>query len=365
MKLALSMLCENPERRTGLSTLWPEFVRHALGQYPEVRWVVFAGPRQPWEVDDRGVEVVRDFPANDRRWARLRADHFSVAAVARARGTAALLTVGFMPARTAGLPIVMHVFSLHHRRSGGFGALYRRWASARGLRRASLVIVNSQWTAAQLGVIAAPVLVSPEGVAHERFQPDGRRGADGLPPGYLLWVSNFYRYKRAGLAVAAYARLPAELRRRFPLVMAGGDWEGGLERARQTAETLGVGADVIFPGWLPDAALPGLYRGARAHLLPTAEETFGRSVAEAMACGCPCVLQNLPVLREVAGEAALFVDFTDVAAAAAMLRSVCVDDALVAKLGELGRMRAQRFRFDVLARERVGEILRVLGKARP
>lgn len=89
MKLALSLLCENPRRRTGLSTLFPAFVGEALRQFPGVRWLVFAGTEQPWPVADERVEVVRQYPANDRLWARLWVDHFQVAAEARRRGAAA------------------------------------------------------------------------------------------------------------------------------------------------------------------------------------------------------------------------------------------------------------------------------------
>jgi len=308
---------------------------------------------------------VRDFPANDRRAARLFADHFRVAPAARARGAAALLTVGFMPLRAAGLPVVMHVFSLHHRRGGfGPGALYRRIAVARGLREAALVIVNSQWTASQLGPVNARLLVSHEGVQHEKFSPAGARGGAALPPEYLLWAGNFYAYKRAGLALAAYARLAPALRARFPLVLVGGDWAGGRARAEAAARALGVARDVRFRGWVDDAALPALYRGARAHMLATSEETFGRSVAEAMACGCPCVLQDLPVLREVTGGAALFCDFTDTPAASAALEKICTDDALAARLRVEGLRRAADFSFERLARERMAAILEVL-KTRP
>ncbi len=356
--LALSTLCENPHRRTGLSTFFSEFVAHARRQFPTVNWIVFAGPRQPWAMSDPGVAIVRDFSANDRRGARLYADHFLVAAAARQRGAAALLTVGFVPLRTAGLPIVMHVFSLHHRRTGGgWGAFYRRAMVARGLRRAALVIANSQWTAAQLGAGRAPVLVSHEGVQHEKFSPVGAHGGAGLPPEFLLWTGNFYAYKRAELALAAYAWLAPERRARFPLVLAGGDWSGGRARAEAVAQALGVGSDVRFLGWVDDAALPALYRGARALVLATSEETFGRSVAEAMACGCPCVVQDLPVLREVTDSAALWCDFTDRATAAAALEKICTDDALATRLRTAGLRRAADFSFEKLARERVAAIL--------
>ncbi len=361
MKLALSILCENPHRRTGLTTLFHEFVAHALREYPAVNWTVFAGPGQPWEISDPRVEVVRDFPANDRRAARLWADHFLVAPAAKARGAAALLTVGFVPVRPAGLPVVMHVFSLHHLRpGGGLGAAYRRRAIARGLRRAALVVANSRWTAAQLGPTRGPVLVSHEGVQRERFTPAGPRGGAGLPPEYLLWVSNFYAYKRAELALAAYARLAPEVRTRFPLVLVGGDWAGGRARAEAAARALGVAGDVRWPGWVEDAAMPALYRGARAHLLATSEETFGRSVTEAMACGCPCVLQDLPVLREVTDGAAVFTDFADPAGAGEALKRICGDDPLAAQLRADGLHRANAFGFDKLARERMAAILEMV-----
>src|SRR5690606_3667785 len=44
LTLALTTLCENPRRRTGLSTLWPEWVRAARRLYPHVHWLVFAPP---------------------------------------------------------------------------------------------------------------------------------------------------------------------------------------------------------------------------------------------------------------------------------------------------------------------------------
>jgi alpha-1,3-rhamnosyl/mannosyltransferase len=282
------------------------------------------------------------------------ADHFLVGPAARARGAAALVTVGFVPVRTGGLPVVMHVFSLHHRRPGGGGAgIYRRAAVARGLRRAALVVANSRWTAAQLGAGRAPVLVSHEGVDHEKFSPAGARGAAGLPENYLLWAGNFYAYKRAELALAAYARLAPELRARWPLVLVGGDWQGGRARAEAAARALDVAADVRFPGWVDDAVLPAIFRGARAQLLATSEETFGRSLAEGMACGCPAVAQDLAVLREVAGEAAVYTDFTDTTAAAAALTAVCTDDCLVARLRAAGVARAAEFSYARLARERV------------
>jgi len=236
---------------------------------------------------------------------------------------------------------------------------------ARGLRRSALVIANSAWAAAQLPEQPRRLVVSPEGVDREVFRPGGPAGGPGLPPDYLLWVGNFYLYKRAELALAAYGRLPAARRVRFPFVLAGGDWDGGRARAEAEAARLNLANDVRFLGRVDDAALPALYRGARAHVLATAEETFGRTVLEAMACGCPCVLQELPVLREVTAGAASFTDFTDADVAGVALESICTDDALVRRLRADGLRRAADFGFDRLARERVGAILELLHPSAP
>jgi glycosyltransferase involved in cell wall biosynthesis len=104
-----------------------------------------------------------------------------------------------------------------------------------------------------------------------------------------------------------------------------------------------------------------MYRGARAHILSSSQETFGRSVLESMACGCPSVIQDLPVFREFAGEAAIFTDYSNSEAAATALERICIDDALRALLANQAVDRARRYSFERLARERVEAILATIG----
>lgn len=381
MRLALSILCEHPARKTGLSTLFTGFVRDALALAPDVDWLVFAGPNQPWDLPATpGVTIIRDHPANDDLRRRLLADHFLVPAHARRLGADALLTVGFTPLRSAGLPNVMHLFSLQHlandNRVGLARRIYRGLAVGRGLRNAALIITNSAFAAAQIQAVEpgarARLLVSPEGLDHAQFFPDAPpdearavAAEFNLPAGdYLLWVSNFYPYKQAEKLFDAYARLPAELRARHPLAMVGGGWEGGMDVARARAAGLNLGADVRFLGWVGEQWLAPLYRQARAHVLASREETWGRCVSEAMACGTPSVVNAIPVMAEVTGGHALRVHFDDPDAAADALRELLTDDQLRERLRADGMAWAQRFSLARLTAERLAAIKAALAGRR-
>ena len=375
MRLALSALCEDPTHRTGLTTFFHEFVGRSLDLPGDLEWIVYAGPGQDWAVRSPRVQVVRSYPANDRIARRLWADHFLVPADARRRGADALLTVGFVPVSDR-LPTVLHLLSLQHldrsNRVGLARRIYRGLLMGRFVRRAGLIITNSQFAAGKIRAAypaAERLLVSPEGLQHEQFQPVAApdeasrlRAKYDLEPGYLIWVSNFYSYKQAPLLLAAYARLDADLRRRHSLIMAGGNWQQGIDAARAQADALGIGGDVRFLGWIDDADLAPLYRQARASVLSSREETFGRCVVEAMACGTPCVVNDIAVMREVTGGHALLVDFQDTVAAAGALDTILRDDSRHVELRAAGIEWTQRFSFERQATERIGAIRTLLGQ---
>ncbi len=346
LKLALTILAENPLRKTGLSTLFHEFVSRSLNLFPDVSWLIFAGPNQEWKVADPRIKLIRDFPANDHLNRRLLADHFQVPAVARNWGADALITVGFVPARKC-LPTVMHVLSLQsldkRNRLGLLREFYRNSMIKHNWPQADLVITNSQWTANQVLSLHPEfhdrMAISYEGLQHEIFHPDATaneprwiRDKFGIDPGYFLWISNFYPYKQAELLIAGYARLDPETRRRHPLVMAGGNWLNGLEAAQARAKLLGVEQDVKFLGWIDDESLAPLYRQAAAFCLASREETFGRCVIEAMACGTPCVVNDIPIMHEVTNDEAFVVNFEDADGVADALRKLAIGGPQSAQL---------------------------------
>jgi glycosyltransferase involved in cell wall biosynthesis len=374
LKLALTILAENPKRKTGLTSMFHELVARALKLFPEVSWIIFAGPEQKWDVDDSRVEIVRDFPANDHLARRLFADHFFVSAEARRRGAHALLTVGFVPLRKK-LPAILHVLSLQtldkKNRLGRLRNFYRNSLMKHNWPQADLVIVNSRWTAEQ--VLSAKtqfekrMIVSYEGLQHEIFHPQSAPGEleqlkrkFGLQPGYFLWISNFYPYKQAELLIAAYVRLAPQIRRQHPLVLAGGNWLNGLEIAQAQAKSLGVEAEVKFLGWIDDEMVAPLYRHAAAFCLASREETFGRCVIEAMACGTPCIVNDIPIMHEITGDHALILDFRDANAVANALEKIVNDSTFANHFRDAGQAYVQRFTFENLVTERITAIRKLV-----
>ena len=370
MRLALTMLCENPVRKTGLTTLYHEFIKHSVRLFPDVSWIIFVGPNQEWSIQHPNVQVIRSFPANDQLKVRLIADHFRVPAAARRLGADALLTTGFVPARKS-LPVVMHALSLQHldptNKFDLARTVYRTWAVNRSWPKADLVITNSRFAVAQiLSVLPSlkdRLVQSYEGLQHDQFhtvaapnEAEELKSALDLSPGYLLWISNFYHYKQAPLLIEAYALLDPDTRQRHPLVMVGGDWQNQLAAAKTQVQNLGIADTVRFLGWVDDKWLAPLYRQALAFCMASREETFGRSVIESMACGTPCIVNDIPIMHEVTDGSAILLDYKDTQRVAAAIRDLLEDTSGRERLRERGIARAKFFSFERLATERITAI---------
>ena len=172
----------------------------------------------------------------------------------------------------------------------------------------------------------------------------------GVPMGGGVCVCALRRHKNAEGLVAAYARLPADLRRMHPLVFAGPD-DRGRPRVIEAARKAGLAAGEIFLlGRRSDAEIRSLYAGAAVFAYPSLLEGFGLPPLEAMACGAPVVSSGRAALPEVLGDAALLVDPTDARAFAQALERVLTDRELATRLSAGGKARAARFDDETLGR---------------
>ncbi|HYD82228.1 MAG TPA: glycosyltransferase family 1 protein [Paucimonas sp.] len=167
---------------------------------------------------------------------------------------------------------------------------------------------------------------------------------------YMLAVGTLEPRKNLSSVIAAFGSLPEPVRRRYPLVIAGMVGWGEDRYSKELRELIRRG-EARMAGYVPQAALPALYAGARMLLYPSLYEGFGLPPLEAMASGVPAIVSNCASLPEVVGEAGLQVEPLDVAAIAENMRRLVEDDGLHRRLALAGRQRALGFSWRTCALE--------------
>ncbi len=228
---------------------------------------------------------------------------------------------------------------------------YLEWSTRFSARGASHLLADSQATRADLvrlyGVAPEKVTVVYPGrdQALVPTDPAPVRARYHLPADYILHVGTLQPRKNLPRLMEAVAAL-REQGQAVSLVLAGrAGWlsEPILARARALAGVVRV------LDYVPDADLAGLYAGARVFAFPSLYEGFGFPVLEALACETPVVCANTSSLPELAGEAALLVDPTDISALTQALGRLLTDPTLRATLVARGREQVRRFSWDKAA----------------
>jgi glycosyltransferase involved in cell wall biosynthesis len=266
-----------------------------------------------------------------------------------------LLNPGFTAPILTSCPCVTVFHDLQHQRHPEY---FRRfdlpfwrfflWASA---HRAARIIAVSDATRADLlrlyRVPAERIHVVHHGVDSALF--DLRRERVER---FVLCVSTLHPHKNIDRLIRAYARE----KRDYKLVLAGmrGFHADAIERL---IFELDVRDRVTLTGWISRAKLYDLYDRALACIYPSTFEGFGMPVLEAMAAGVPLACSEIPPLREVAADAALYFDPLDENALAAALARLVRDEPLRAHLSRKGRERARSFTWERAARETLNALL--------
>lgn len=176
----------------------------------------------------------------------------------------------------------------------------RYLAVARSARVIVPTAVVAEEVADHVGIDRERIVVIHEAPAPALYArgPDeiaAARARHALPDQYLVWVGGL-QTPDPRKRIAALARTPSEL----PLVLVGA--------TRPWAHEL---PGVTLTGFVSDDDLAAIYSGAHALVFPSDDEGFGLPTVEALACGTPVVASDIPVLREVLGERATFVDGGD------------------------------------------------------
>jgi glycosyltransferase involved in cell wall biosynthesis len=158
---------------------------------------------------------------------------------------------------------------------------------------------------------------------------------------YLLFVGNRYAYKNLGGLLAAFRLLLPE----FPGLKAA--VVGVQKGTRGDAERLMAdpslkGRVVEFPR-ASDDELKALYARAKVFVFPSFMEGFGLPPLEALAFGVPVVCSDIPVIREVCGDAVRYADPFDPASIAGQIRCALIETERNEVYREKGIERVHRY----------------------
>jgi len=254
------------------------------------------------------------------------------------------------------VPIMITLHDLYPLSDVGYCSAVKRAyfyrLTRRAVRRAVRVIAISEYTKNEavrlLNVPAEKITVVPQShdpVHHpiDDIELLSRiREKYNLSKRFIFYTGNHKPHKNLVRLLNSYARLSGELRREYPLVLAGGLSPQTKQLVLQTTE-LGIEKDVVFLGWVAAEDLPALYNLASLVVLPSLYEGFGYAVVEALACGTAVACSNGGAIPEVAGTTARFFDpysEEEMTAALAMSLANDVDNPQVC---EAGIRRAEQF----------------------
>lgn len=182
-----------------------------------------------------------------------------------------------------------------------------------------------------------------------------------LPPFYGLYVGTLQPRKNLTRLIQAYATAHQRGAIEWPLILVGAAGYQA-EELQTLVQAYQLEDHVRFLGYVDDAERAALYRGASLFLFPSLFEGFGLPVLEAQSYGVPVMCANNSSLPEIAGDAAILVDPTDVDAIADAMVQLSKDEELRQRLIAAGHENVKRFSWEKAARETFAVFEKVLGR---
>ena len=309
----------------------------------------------PGDVIDSGI-------SGENRIAWARGELFSVAGFARRRRASLIHCPANLGPLYSPVPVVMTIHDLlpfrHPEYVPGAYSLILRVLIRLGARTARRVVTISEASRTDirryLRIRRTPVDVIP--LAGET------RGADAVPTkirrtDQLLAVGNRMPHKNFSTLLAALALLPEQTRPHLVITGSHGD-----DPLTPLVAELGLQKWVSLRGWLTPEQLDAMYAESTLFVFPTFFEGFGLPVLEAMAHGCPVLCSDVPVLHEVAGDAAIYVDSHDAAQLAESIAGLLSSAEELARMATTGLERAAEFTWDRTAQQTLASFQRVLAE---
>jgi len=184
-----------------------------------------------------------------------------------------------------------------------------RFLLPRALKKCDGVLTVSETTKELLvsvyGLEPTRVHVVPNAVDSKFFSPCADRVQSDDP--YLLGVGSSWKHKN----IAELLKVHKCWAHKYRLKIVAGTGQY-LESLKETAAVLEIKDRVEFLTDVPATRLRSLYQECSALVYPSIMEGFGLPPLEAMSCGRPVIVSDIPLFHELYGDTPIFVRLGDV-----------------------------------------------------
>jgi glycosyltransferase involved in cell wall biosynthesis len=233
------------------------------------------------------------------------------------------------------------------------------WLARRSISRADITVAPSEAFAQELSQWSGRKVLS----VHHGFDPDAftsdttplpsaakiqiEQGKDALR---LLFVSHYNYYRNFETLFRAMPILSSRLKGKkvklFLTCELSSSENPGIYRAESAASLakhLRGSQEIVELGTIPYRSLHHLYRACHIYVTPAYAESFAHPLIESMSSGLPVVASDLPVHREICGDAGIYFPRFSPDALAERVLQIHESPELAEKLSRNGLRRACDF----------------------
>lgn len=125
----------------------------------------------------------------------------------------------------------------------------------------------------------------------------------------------------------------------------------GASRTSSIPASILDNPNVELLGEVTSFQISELYQTSSIFVLPSLSEGFGLPLVEAMGFGCPIIASDIPVFREIAGDAIVYVSPKDIIGWAAAIKNLLQHENLRTAMAEQGKILSEKFNWETTFRE--------------
>lgn len=369
MRIGFNTLSENPKSPSGSLDFFIQMTKQLLAQDPKNDYYIFVSKtnRHLFKTGLANENLITAGTSNEKRILRILSEQLlfpillwkykiDIFFTSSGGGVAPL----YIPKSTK---LVIGVYGTQHfQNSLSIGCLrtkYRKYFSTVSFKRASKIIVNSESCKNDVSSILNAddrIKVIYHGLNKTYFndRPLDRAEKElliekNVTQPYVLFVSVLWHYKNVHTLIEAFGKLISKTNLPHSLVIVGQfDKESAAsyaykKRLLDIAYKYNIINKVNFVGYIPNKKIRPFYYMADVYVQPSLYETFGKTVLEAMACGCPTIGANNSSIPEIIDDAGLLFDSEDCIDLASKIELILMNEELRKQLINKGLHRCKFF----------------------